>query len=86
MNAKHLYILNRCLWGLLLVFLTSACKDDDNNIDNSALTLLSYTPENGTSIASEGTVTLTFSKNVRQASETEITIMMRLLVLSLLIM
>lgn len=72
MNAKYLF--NRCLWGLLLLFLTAACKEDDNNIDNSALTLLSYTPENGTSIVSEGTVTLTFSKNVRQASGTEITI------------
>ena len=74
MNAKHLYILNRCLLGILLIFLTAACNDDDKKVDNSALTLLSYTPENGTSITSEGTVILTFSKNVRQASGTEITI------------
>lgn len=74
MNVKHLYILSKCLLGMLLLFVATACNDNKDTIDNSALTLLSCTPENGTSIVSEGTVTLTFSKNVRQAAGSQITI------------
>lgn len=64
----------------LFVFLSVAlmfqsCKDNDNNnMDSSALTLLSYTPEQGGNVATEGVIELTFSKAVRQAPDTEITI------------
>ena len=52
----------------MLLFAVQACKDDDNTTDNSVLTLLSYTPDNGSEIAETGTVQLTFNKNVRQTA------------------
>lgn len=70
---KRLNTIILSLLALVTGFAVTACSDDKNT-DNSALALLSCTPENGASITSEGTVTLTFSKNVRQAAGTTISL------------
>lgn len=72
---KHFIIISKLFICLVAVFLFQSCKENENdNMDSSALTLLSYTPEQGGNISTEGTIELTFSKAVRQAPDTEITI------------
>lgn len=68
MNKKYINTISTCFLFCLLLFTAFACKDDNDTIDNSELTLLSYTPENGSEITENGVVELTFNKNVRQAA------------------
>jgi len=68
MNKRYIYTISTYILSLMLLFAVQACKDDDNTTDNSVLTLLSYTPDNGSEIAETGTVQLTFNKNVRQTA------------------
>lgn len=58
---------------VLLCVLALACKDD-KTVDGTALTLLSYTPHEDDNIPTEGVIELTFSKSVRQAPDTDITL------------
>lgn len=75
MNAK--YIINRISNYLLictLLFTVFACKDDENADDNSNPILLSSNIEDGAIVSASGYIELTFSKNVRQAPNTVITL------------
>ncbi len=69
---KQIALVYKCLMCLVLCVTFSSCSDDDNGVDNTALSLLSYTPELGGNISTEGTIELTFSKAVRQAPNTVI--------------
>ena len=72
---KRISIITNLFVCLAVALMSQSCKDNENNnIDSSALTLLSYTPEQGGNVATEGVIELTFSKAVRQAPDTEITI------------
>ncbi|WP_300729932.1 pectinesterase family protein, partial [uncultured Bacteroides sp.] len=72
MKANYFSIISKCLMGLMLLFTVASCSDDDNGIDNSPLTLVACTPENGGNVTTDGTIELTFSKDVRQAPDTQI--------------
>lgn len=74
MKTKYLYLLSKCLLAATVAFTTFACSDDDDNTDTSALTLVSNTPEDGAYIYANDTIVLTFSKAVRQAENSSITI------------
>lgn len=72
---KHISTITKLFVCLAVALMFQSCKDNENNnIDSSALTLLSYTPELGGNVETEGVIELTFSKAVRQAPDTEITI------------
>ena len=71
---KYISIISKLFLCLAFSVMVGACKDDENGTDNSVLTLLSYTPEQGDNVSTEGTIELTFSKSVRQAPDTEITV------------
>ncbi len=72
---KYISTITNLFVCLAVALMFQSCKDNENNnIDSSALTLLSYTPEQGGNVATEGVIELTFSKAVRQAPDTEITI------------
>ena len=72
---KRISIITNLFVCLAVALMSQSCKDNENNnIDSSALTLLSYTPEQGGNVATEGVIELTFSKAVRQAPDTDITI------------
>lgn len=74
MKTKYLYLLSKCLLAAVVAFTAFACSDNDDNIDTSALTLVSNAPEDGAYIYSNDTIVLTFSKEVRQAEGSSITI------------
>lgn len=71
---KHILLTGKYLLLAMLCVVAVSCKDDDKGVDNSALTLLSYTPHEDENIPTEGTIELTFSKPVRQAANTVISI------------
>lgn len=71
---KYISIISKLFLCLAFSVMVGACKDDENRTDNSALTLLSCTPGQGENVSTEGTIELTFSKSVRQAPDTEITV------------
>lgn len=71
---KYISIISKLFLCLAFSVMVGACKDDENETDNSALTLLSCTPGQGENVSTEGTIELTFSKSVRQAPDTEITV------------
>lgn len=73
MNNRYIKTISKYFLFFMLLSTTVACKDDDTDIDNSVLTLLSYTPENGSEISESGIIQLIFSKNVRQAAGSTIT-------------
>lgn len=74
MKTKYYYLISKCLLVAVLAFAAFACSDDDNSIDTSALSLVSYTPNDGTYIYANDTIVLTFNKSVQQAEGTSITI------------
>lgn len=71
---KKISIFTNMFFCLMCSLLIMSCKDDENGTDSSALTLLSCTPGQGENVSTEGTIELTFSKSVRQAPDTEITL------------
>lgn len=74
MKTKYFYLLSKCLLAAVLAFAAFACNDDDNSTDTSALTLVSYTPNDGTHIYANDTIVLTFNKSVQQTEGTSITV------------
>ena len=74
MKTKYIHFLSKCFLATIVAFTAFACSDDDDNIDTSALTLVSNAPEDGAYIYSNDTIVLTFSKAVRQAEGSSITI------------
>lgn len=73
MKSKYLFLLYHFLYLLMLVPMLSACNDDET-IDTSALTLVSYTPNAGNYIFNNDTIVLNFNKKVQQSENSAITI------------